>query len=82
MPKTYVYVDQHTIKNNRHEPVDFHEPPLLVVKNKCKEKAFTAIILDEHGVESARIVYNPERPMNGARVWIETLNKVVIDEDS
>jgi hypothetical protein len=50
----------------------------LTCKNyKSNEYAHEVIIFGQDGKEAARVVYKPQDPLScGARVWIETQNKV------
>jgi hypothetical protein len=39
------------------------------------------VILGQDGKEAARIIYSPDKPLScGAKVWIETHNKVQIKD--
>ena len=79
MAKTIIHVNQHVIRsNNRLEKKD---PVITCKSNGSNEYAHEAIIYDKDGREAARIVYRPDRPLNcGAKVWIETQNKVELIE--
>lgn len=73
--RTIIHVNQHVIKANRkHGKVD----PVLTVKTyKSNSYAHEAIVFDKDGVEAARVVYRPDKPLScGAHVWIETKFKV------
>lgn len=74
--KTIVHVNQHVIKSNAR---DGRTDPVLTVKTyKSNDYAHSVDILDEGGNIAARVIYSPERPLScGARVWIETNNRVV-----
>jgi len=77
--KTIIHVNQHKIKSNRKNNVT--EPVLTVKTYKTNNYASTAIILDKHGEECARIVYRPNKPLScGAHVWIETNNEVITND--
>jgi len=40
------------------------------------------VIYDQDGREAARVVYSPDKPLScGAKVWVETQNKVKLIED-
>lgn len=69
--KTYIHVNQHKIAANvRHST---NEPVITVKDYKTNRYAHTAIIRDAEGVEVARVVHSPDKPLScGARVWIET----------
>ncbi len=48
---------------------------------KSNEYGHQAIVYDENGKEACRIIYSPDKPLScGAKVWIETQNKVQILE--
>lgn len=73
--RTIIHVNQHVIKANRkHGKVD----PVLTVKTyKSNSYAHEAIVFDKDGVEAARVIYRPDKPLScGAHVWIETKFKV------
>ena len=77
--KTIIHVNQNKIRCNIHK----EDPaPVLTVKTyKSNDYGHQAIILDENGNEAARVVYSPHKPLGcGARVWIETQNKVIVDD--
>lgn len=73
--KTIIHVNQHKIKANAK---DGSNEPVLTCKNyKSNEYAHEVIIFGQDGKEAARVVYKPQDPLScGARVWIETQNKV------
>lgn len=75
--KTVIHVNQHNIKaNNKH---DAGLPVITVKDYKQNRKGNEAIIYDANGVEVARVVYRPEKPLScGARVWIETQHDVKV----
>jgi hypothetical protein len=68
-----IHVNSHTIRSNStHNKT---EPPLSVRRTRSAkpEYAHQVIIRDNNGTEVARVVYQPESPLNcGAKVWIET----------
>lgn len=73
--KTIIHVNQHVIKSNRKN--DKQDPVLTVKTYKSNEYAKTAVIYGQDGLEAARVVYSPEKPLScGAHVWIETTNEV------
>lgn len=73
--KTIIHVNQHNIKYNaKHED----KKPVITCKT-YKENNYTdtAIIYGQDGKEAARVIYSPDKPLScGAKVWIETQNKV------
>lgn len=74
--KTIIHVNQHKIRENK----DGENRPVLTCKTyKSNDYAHEAIIYGQDGLEAARIVYSPDKPLScGAKVWIETENKVEI----
>jgi hypothetical protein len=77
--KTIIHVNQHNIKANSK---DEENRPVLTCKTyKSNEYGHQAIVYDENGKEACRIIYSPDKPLScGAKVWIETQNKVQILE--
>ena len=73
--KTIIHVNQHVIKKNTKSG---DRNPVLTCKTyKTNNYCHEAIINDHNGLEVARVVYSPDKPLNcGARVWIETQNEV------
>ena len=71
--KTIIHVNQHVIKSNRKNEV---EDPVLTVKTyKSNTYAKEVEILG-----SSTLVYRPDKPLScGAKVWIETTSKVILD---
>ncbi|WP_415912279.1 hypothetical protein [Neptuniibacter sp. QD37_11] len=78
MPKkTIIHVNQHVIKRNR--KTGSVEPVLTCKDYKENRYAHEAILLDEHGEPTAKVVYRPDNPLPcGAHVWIETMNEVIV----
>jgi hypothetical protein len=73
--KTIIHVNQHVIKSNKKKG---EVNPVLTCKTyKTNEYAHQAIVYGQDGLEAARIIYSPDKPLScGAKVWIETQNKV------
>ena len=73
--KTIIHVNQHVIKSNAKKG---EVNPVLTCKTyKTNEYAHEAIVYGQDGLEAARIIYSPDKPLScGAKVWIETQNKV------
>ena len=72
--KTIIHVNQHNIKKN----IKGDNLPVITCKT-YKENKYTneAIIYGQDGKIAAKIIYSPCNPLScGARVWIETHNKV------
>jgi hypothetical protein len=74
--KTIIHVNQHNIRANKNG----ENLPVLTCKTyKSNNYANECIIYDANGLESARIIYSPNKPLScGAKVWIETNNKIEI----
>jgi uncharacterized protein YtpQ (UPF0354 family) len=74
--KTIIHVNQHNIKANNKG----NNLPVLTCKTyKSNNYANEVIIYDKDGIETAKVVYSPDKPLScGAKVWIETLNKIQI----
>lgn len=77
--KTIIHVNQHNIRAN----LKGAELPVITCKNyKSNTYANEVIIYDKYGEECARVVYAPNSPLScGARVWIETNNKIQANEN-
>ena len=69
--KTFVHVNSHAIKHNqKHQK---QEPVITVKRGNTNRYG--------HEVEipgGCRVVYRPDNPQYGARVWIETLYEVMV----
>ena len=75
--KTLIHVNQHVIKQNSKNNVN--NPVITCKTYKSNNYAHEAIIYDDNGKEAAKVIYNPDKPLScGAKVWIETKNKVEI----
>lgn len=74
--KTIIHVNQHKIKSNG--KTGEREPVLTCKTYKSNTYAHEAIIYGQDGLEAARVIYSPDKPLScGAKVWIETTNKVI-----
>ena len=68
--KKIIHVNMHKIRSNTKHGTD--EPVLTVKTYKENCYAHEAVIKTKEGVELARVVYSPHKPLScGARVWIE-----------
>ena len=77
--KKIIHVNQHVIRRNTKQGTD--EPVLTVKTYKENNYAHEAIVRTKDGVELARVIYSPHKPLScGARVWIETDSDVVLRE--
>lgn len=75
--KTIVHVNQHAIRRNATKGET--EPVLTVKTYRSNTYGHEAIIRDDNGVEVARVVYRPDKPLScGAKVWIETTHDVEV----
>jgi hypothetical protein len=75
--KTIIHVNQHVIKSNFKN--NENNPVLTCKTYKENIYAHEVLILDDNGVEVAKIVYKPNKPLScGAKVWIETQNEIKI----
>lgn len=74
--KTIIHINQHNIKrNNKGENLN-----VITCKN-YKSNTYTneVIIYGQDGKEAAKIIYSPDKPLScGAKVWIETFNKIEV----
>ncbi len=68
--KKIKHVNQHKIKRNTKHGTD--EPVLTVKTYKDNNYAHEAVLKTKDGVEVAKVIYRPHKPLScGARVWIE-----------
>jgi len=78
--KTIIHVNQHKIRSNGSSGK--RESVLTCKTYKSNSYAHQAVIYDQDGREAARVVYSPDKPLScGAKVWIETQNRVELIED-
>ena len=73
--KTIIHVNQQSIQRNRKHGT---KDPVITCKTYKENKyADEVIIYGQDGLEAARVRHSPNKPLScGARVWIETTNKV------
>jgi hypothetical protein len=75
--KTIIHVNQHMIKANR--KAGKTDPVLTVKTYKSTDYASEVIIYGQDGLEAARVVYSPDKPLScGAHVWVSSENRVEI----
>ncbi len=71
--KKRIHINQHKIRSNKKN--NTNEPVITVKTSKSNDYA--------HEVEiqgPSKVIYSPDKPLScGARVWIETDEKVVLD---
>ncbi len=73
--KTIIHVNQQKIQQNRKNSTQ--EPVITCKTYKENKYADEVIIYGQDGRIAAKIVHSPNKPLScGARVWIETTNKV------
>ncbi len=73
--KTIIHVNQHIIRANSKSGAA--DPVLTCKTYKSNDYAHEAIIYDNLGIEVAKVIYSPDKPLScGAKVWIETENEV------
>lgn len=74
--KTIIHVNQHNIRANSKGS----ELPVITCKTyKDNNYGNEVIIYDKNGEVSAKVIYSPDKPLScGAKVWIETNNKIEI----
>lgn len=73
--KTIIHVNQHVIKKNKKN--NENKPVITCKTYKSNDYAHEVIIYGQDGLEACRVVYRPDKPLScGAKVWIETENKV------
>jgi len=71
--KKRIHINQHKIRSNKKNNTD--EPVITVKTSKSNTYAKEVEILGK-----SKLVYKPNNPLScGARVWIETNEKVVLD---
>ena len=68
-----IHIHRGRIDGNRKNGTS--EPPIIVRKGTKREAYGNVVQIGEH----TRIVYSPDKPLDcGARVWIETTEKVEV----
>lgn len=80
--KTIIHVNQQKIRQNLKKNTS--DPVITVKTYDSNNYGHEAIIYGQDGLEAARIIYSPDKPLScGARVWIETKNnvKTIINEE-
>ena len=75
--KTIIHVNQHVIKANSKN--ETNKPVLTCKTYKSNNYAHEAIIYGQDGLIAAKVIYSKDKPLScGAKVWIETDNKVLL----
>jgi len=76
--KKIIHINQHKIKSNIKK--DNPEPVITCKTYKSNDYAHNVEIKDKDNNTVAKVVYSPKKPLPcGARVWIETEEKIVLD---
>jgi hypothetical protein len=69
-----IHINQHVIRANKKNGTN--DPVITVKTSKSNTYAKEVEILG-----SSTLVYRPDKPLScGAKVWIETTSKVILDE--
>ena len=69
--KTLIHVNQHKIRSNCKN--NSNEAVLTCKTYKSNTYAHEAVIYGQDGLEAARVIYSPNKPLScGAKVWIQT----------
>lgn len=77
--KTIIHVNQHKIRSN--SKTGDRDPVLTCKTYKENNYAHQADILGDDGAIVASVIYSPDKPLScGAKVWIETSNKVITSQ--
>jgi len=80
--KKIIHINQHKIRANSKNGSS--EAVITCKTYKSNSYGHEVLIFDGGGNVAAKVVYSPDKPLScGARVWIETDNKIeVIDKNS
>jgi len=75
--KKIIHINQHKIRSN--QKTGEREPVITCKTYKDNTYGHSVSVMDKDGQEACKIVYSPDKPLPcGARVWIETQNKIKI----
>jgi|TARA_R100000231_G_scaffold74823_1_gene58403 hypothetical protein len=73
MVKKRIHINQHKIRSNKKNNLE--EPVITIKTSKSNTYAKEVDILGK-----SKLVYKPNKPLScGAKVWIETEDKIVLD---
>ena len=73
--KTIIHVNQHIIKSNTKK--NKRKPVLTCKTYKTNDYAHEVLIYGQDDKIAAKVIYSPDKPLScGAKVWIETQNKI------
>jgi len=74
--KKRIHINQHVIRANKKN--NTNNPVITVKTSKSNTYASEVEVLDK-----CKIIYSPDKPLScGAKVWIETNGKIVLDNNS
>lgn len=75
--KKKIHINQHVIRSNT--KYGKNDPVITCKTYKDNQYGNSVIIKDKDGIEVARVIYSPNKPLScGAKVWIETENEIEI----
>lgn len=73
--KKKIHINQHVIRANKKN--NTNNPVITVKTSKSNTYASEVEILGK-----SKLIYSPDKPLScGARVWIETTEKVILDKE-
>jgi hypothetical protein len=76
--KKIIHVGRQTIASNLKHGLN--EPPLIVREGHKSTRCQSLTIVDANGIQVAKMVYSPDKPLRcGARVWVTTHLDVIVD---
>jgi hypothetical protein len=74
--KKRIHINQHVIRANKKNNVN--NPVITIKTSKSNTYASEVEILGK-----SKIIYSPDKPLScGAKVWIETSDKIVLDNNN
>ena len=78
MVKKIIHINQHKIRANKKNGTE--DPVITCKTSKSNNYAKNVEIFDKENNVVAKVIYSPNKPLScGARVWIETNEKIVLD---
>jgi hypothetical protein len=74
--KKRIHINQHVIRANKKN--NLNNPVITIKTSKSNTYASEVEILGK-----SKIIYSPDKPLScGAKVWIETSDKIVLDNNN
>jgi hypothetical protein len=74
--KKRIHINQHVIRANKKN--NLNNPVITIKTSKSNTYASEVEILGK-----SKIIYSPDKPLScGAKVWIETNDKIVLDNNN